>query len=172
MAKLRNEKYKILAIKVIVVTSRILRLLTTTDDHSRYFGCSLFLKHKNNNYARNISRPCKVLVEWLHKNNSFICSHELRKTERPNKIIYTAGNLITIMLQYLVLFFSCILFILLSRESDQSAIKRALRSCRSLVYHTKMGESRKVPFATAQQVSLPACSAHCPFNAERQTGKL
>ena len=35
-----------------------------------------------------------------------------------------------------------------------------------------MGESRQVPFPTAQQVNLPACSPHCPFNAERQSGKL
>ena len=35
-----------------------------------------------------------------------------------------------------------------------------------------MGESRQVPFPTAQQVNLPAWSSHCPFNAERQAGKL
>ena len=35
-----------------------------------------------------------------------------------------------------------------------------------------MEESRLVPFPTAQQVHLPACSSHCPFNAERQAGKL
>ena len=27
-------------------------------------------------------------------------------------------------------------------------------------------------FSQAQQVNLPACSPHCPFNAERQAGKL
>ena len=27
-----------------------------------------------------------------------------------------------------------------------------------------------MPFPTAQQVNLPACSPHCPFNAERQAG--
>ena len=27
-------------------------------------------------------------------------------------------------------------------------------------------------FATAQLVNLPACSSHCPFNADRQAGKL
>ena len=40
------------------------------------------------------------------------------------------------------------------------------------VDHTKMGESHQVPFPTAQHVNLPACSSHCPFNAERQAGKL
>ena len=35
-----------------------------------------------------------------------------------------------------------------------------------------MRESREVPFPTAQQVNLPTCSTHCPFNAERQAGKL
>ena len=30
----------------------------------------------------------------------------------------------------------------------------------------------KVPFPTAQQVNLPACSHYCLFNAERQAGKL
>ena len=29
-----------------------------------------------------------------------------------------------------------------------------------------------MPFLTAQQVNLPACSSHCPFNAERQARKL
>ena len=51
-----------------------------------------------------------------------------------------------------------------------------LRSYRPLFYHrhSKMRESREVPFLTAQQVNLPACSTvpHCPFNAERQAGKL
>ena len=41
-----------------------------------------------------------------------------------------------------------------------------------VVYHTNMGESRLVPFPTAQQVHLLACSPHCLFNAERQVGKL
>ena len=65
------------------------------------------------------------------------------------------------------LVFSCI-FILLSRESDQSVVTSLLRSCRPSVYHIKMGESRSVPFPTAHYVNLPACSPHCPFNAERQ----
>ena len=30
----------------------------------------------------------------------------------------------------------------------------------------------KVLFPTAQQVNFPACSHYCPFNAERQAGKL
>ena len=47
----------------------------------------------------------------------------------------------------------------------------SLRSYRQSVYHTKVGESRLVLFPKAQQVNLPACSSHCPFNAERQTGK-
>ena len=29
-----------------------------------------------------------------------------------------------------------------------------------------------MPFFTTQQVNLPGCSSHCPFNAERQAGKL
>ena len=37
---------------------------------------------------------------------------------------------------------------------------------------TKMEESRQVSFPTALQVNLPACFPHCPFNAERQAGKL
>ena len=36
----------------------------------------------------------------------------------------------------------------------------------------KMGESRLVPFPTAQQVNLSACFPHCLFYAERQAGKL
>ena len=29
-----------------------------------------------------------------------------------------------------------------------------------------------MPFPTTQQVYLPTCFPHCPFNAERQAGKL
>ena len=29
-----------------------------------------------------------------------------------------------------------------------------------------------MPFPAAQQGDLPACSPHCPFNAEREAGKL
>ena len=28
-----------------------------------------------------------------------------------------------------------------------------------------------MPFPTAQQVNLPACFPHCPFNAKRQAGE-
>ena len=47
-----------------------------------------------------------------------------------------------------------------------------LKSFWPSVYHSKMWESRQVPFPTVQHVNLPACSPHCPFNAERQVGKL
>ena len=69
--------------------------------------------------------------------------------------------------------FACI-SIFLSRESDQSAtaITSSLRRCQSSVYHTKTGESRKVSFRTTQQVNLPACFPHCPYNAERQARKM
>ena len=48
----------------------------------------------------------------------------------------------------------------------------SFKSCQPSVYHTKVGEFRQVPIPTAQQVNLPACSPHCPFNAEGQAGKL
>ena len=70
-----------------------------------------------------------------------------------------------------IIIIGCI-FILLSRESDQSARTSSHRSCRPPVYHIKMGDSRQAPFPTAQQVNLPACSPHCLFNAKRQAGKL
>ena len=65
---------------------------------------------------------------------------------------------------------SCIFF-LLSRESNHNAITSSLRSCLPSVYPNRMGESRQVPFPTAPQVNLLACSPHCPFNAELQTGE-
>ena len=46
-----------------------------------------------------------------------------------------------------------------------------LRSCQPSVYQTKVEESRQVPFPTTH-LNLPACSPHCPFNAECQAGKL
>ena len=62
--------------------------------------------------------------------------------------------------------------LLLPRESDLSAMTSSLRSFGPSVYHTKMGESRKVPFPAAQQVNLPDCFPHGPFNAEPEAGKL
>ena len=67
--------------------------------------------------------------------------------------------------------FSCT-FILLSQESNQKAMTSSLRSCRPPVYHIKLGEFHELLFPTAQQLNLSACSPHCPFNAERQAGKL
>ena len=59
-----------------------------------------------------------------------------------------------------------------TRKRSNRYNELAYRSSQPSVYHTKMGESRQVPFPTAQQVNLPACSPHCPFNAKRQAGKL
>ena len=60
---------------------------------------------------------------------------------------------------------------------NEKAIKAAtlaslLMSCRSSIYHFKIEEYRYVPFPTAQQLNLPVCCSHRPFNAERQAGKL
>ena len=62
--------------------------------------------------------------------------------------------------------FVYIVFILLPRENDQSAITSSLTSYWLTVYHSKMGKSREAPFQTAQQEHLPACSSHCSFNTE------
>ena len=35
-----------------------------------------------------------------------------------------------------------------------------------------MGKFRQMPIPTAEQVNLPACSPHLPFNAERQAVEL
>ena len=58
-----------------------------------------------------------------------------------------------------------------SQESKLSAITSSLRSCRPSVYHAEERDSRKVPFPTAQQANLQACSPHSPHSAERQIGK-
>ena len=50
-------------------------------------------------------------------------------------------------------------------------IKALKRARLGLASHPKMGESRHMPFPTAQ-VNLPACCPHCPSNAERQEEKL
>ena len=61
--------------------------------------------------------------------------------------------------------------ILLSQESDQCAMTSSLRSCQPSLYY-KMGNPVKCLFPAAQQVNLPACSPHCPSDAQRQAGKL
>ena len=60
------------------------------------------------------------------------------------------------------------LFILLIRESDGGFLTNTFRSCQPPVYHLQIKEPCNVPFSTAQQVSLPAYSPDCLFNAERQ----
>ena len=47
--------------------------------------------------------------------------------------------------------FIMLLFSVLSLESDQSAATSSLSSCRSLVFHFKMGKSRQVSFPTSQK---------------------
>ena len=57
---------------------------------------------------------------------------------------------------------ACLVFILLSRESDQSATTNSLRSSRPSVCHFKTGKSREVSFLTTQ-ANLPTCSPHRTF---------
>ena len=59
--------------------------------------------------------------------------------------------------------FGCI-FILLSRESDQCAIRARLGVAGHLSTTPRWGNPVKCLW--------PACSPHCPINAERQAGKL
>ena len=67
----------------------------------------------------------------------------------------------------IVLFVFCCVFILLSQESDQCAVRARLGVASHLSKVTlRWGNPAKA------QVNLPACSPHCPFNAERQAGKL
>ena len=67
--------------------------------------------------------------------------------------------------------FSCI-FILLSRESDQCAVRARLELPAICLPHQD-GEIPPSAFPNGiTQVNLLACSPHCPSNAERQAGKL
>ena len=77
---------------------------------------------------------------------------------------------VCVLYWYFFLVFSFI-FILLSQESDQCAVRARLGAASHLSTTPRREEFRQVPFPTAQ-VNLPACSSHCPFNAERQAGKL
>ena len=76
-------------------------------------------------------------------------------------------------MMYLFLYlFSCI-FDFLSRESDQCVVRARLRvaSLSSCLSH----QVRGIPlseFPNSTTSTLAACSSHCPFNAERQAGKL
>ena len=81
-------------------------------------------------------------------------------------------NMLALQKVYLLYSVLSYIFVLISRESNESAATNRLKSCRPPVYHFKMGESHQVPFPMAEQVNLPVCSLHYPFNAERQTGKL
>ena len=63
------------------------------------------------------------------------------------------------------------IFIHLSQESDQCAVRARL----GVAGHRSTTPRWGIPLSTfsmAQQVDLPACSPHCPFDAERQAGKL
>ena len=60
------------------------------------------------------------------------------------------------------------IFILLSRES---AITSSLRSS-AICLPPEDGGVPLSTFLNGTTSRLPACSPHCPFNAERQAGKL
>ena len=68
-------------------------------------------------------------------------------------------------------FFGCI-FILPSRESDQCATRARLGVARYLSTTPRWGNFASAFPNGTSTVNLPACSSHCPINAERQAGKL
>ena len=88
------------------------------------------------------------------------------------KFIWADIGSFLLLLLLLLLLLSLLACLSSYHEKATKRCTSSLRSCRPSVYHTKMGEFRYVPFPTAQQVSLSACSPHCPLNAERQAGKL
>ena len=51
---------------------------------------------------------------------------------------------------------------------DTSSLQK---SCQPSVYYTKMVESCQVPFPTARQVNLPACSPHCSFKCSTSSSE-
>ena len=69
-----------------------------------------------------------------------------------------------------VFFFLLLMYPITRKRSMGSG--SSLRSCRPFVIPHQNEGSRLVPFLTAQQVNLPTCSPHCPFNAERPAEKL
>ena len=109
----------------------------------------------------------------LRKIMSQLCSIGTFKIWLPSahSIVTARNNLSRFIKIKVVLFVISCAFILLSQGNDQNAITSSLRSYQPFVYHTNMGESCTVHFPTAQ-VTLPACSPHCSFNAERQAGRL
>ena len=83
--------------------------------------------------------------------------------------------LVLLLLRALCMCISCI-FVLYYEKAINALYELAKElpdiCLHSTVYHSKMGKFRLVPFPRAPQVNLPACSPHCPFNTERQAGKL
>ena len=120
-----------------------------------------------------------TLLPWLTQLPCKWCTnfHYNKKAFWRHKHEHLRGALglhSSVFLTCSVTFFFCILLHIYPPTTRKQSMHYTslLRSCRPSVYHNKTGESRKVPFPTAQQVNLPACSPHCPFNAERQAGKL
>ena len=64
------------------------------------------------------------------------------------------------------------MFILLSRESDQCAIRGRLGVAGHRFTTPRWGGIPPSAFLNGTTRNLPACSPHFPFNAEGQAGKL
>ena len=60
-----------------------------------------------------------------------------------------------------LLYASSRIFILLSRESEQSAVTSSLRRCQPPLYH--FNGSHYVPFLNAKLANMSVCSPHCLF---------
>ena len=99
-------------------------------------------------------------TDWKSKNKKG--HHDRRCTIFHSKSSEEQKKSLSPQMPYSIFVFSCV-FILLSRESDQRAIR-----ARSGV----AGHLSTTPRWGTTIVNLPACSSHCPFEAKRQAGKL
>ena len=110
--------------------------------------------------CKSFSKACSTKERFLANFLLLMFMNVWKKQDR----CYNVSSL------FLLLFSGCV-FILLSRESDWSAVTSSLRSYRPSIHHTKMWESRHVPFPRVQHVNLPACSPHCSFRIEASSRK-
>ena len=118
-----------------------------------------------------MSGRSRVKSQETKNNKKYTISFQIRPTKFwPAKLFEKQIWPVTRKLYFYFFLFSCI-FILLSRESDQCAVRVRLGVASHLLLHQDRGIALSA-FPNGTTSELACWFLTCPFNAERQAGKL
>ena len=115
--------------------------------------------------SKNILCPSKMLSAHVTTLNLYnqvaVCSHH-----QPFLFLLPCLTTRPYIFLHVVVYLSSY------HEKAINAIYKLAKKLPAICLPHQEGDIPQVSFPTAQQVNLPVCSPHCPFNAERQAGKL